>query len=210
MLCWSLGLFLLDWFQIPTALFGARDQIVYTQFNSLFSISVPLSFLGFLLIYLGIRAVTHALIKKIVYSWFFLWFLAALIFYGIQNWGTYAIGSRLGLFASVACFFVPVQLLNFSALWAAFRNEHRAMAARTRWGLATLMGSVVVSFARYAFYADQVILYPPQFALVLIRSSFFYLSTQMLGIALLVAGFLLIHKETVRRGMQGAGGMPGV
>jgi len=200
MLSWSLGLFLLDWFQIPTALFGARDQIVYSQFNSLFSISVPLSFLGFLLIYLGIRAVTHAPVKKVTHAWFFLWFLAALIFYGLQYWGASAIQSRLGLLASVAFFLVPVQLLNFLALWAGYQNKNWLATKLARWGLAALMGAVVVSLARYAFYVDKVILYPPAFALLFIRSSSFYLFTQMLGIVLLVAGFLLIHREAVSGG----------
>lgn len=64
------------------------------------------------------------------------------------------------------------------------------------------MGSVVVSLARYTFYIVKVILYPPEFALLLIRSSRFYLATQMLGIVLLVVGFLLIHGEAVRSKTQ--------
>ncbi len=202
MLAWALGLFLLDWFQIPTALFGARKQIVYSQFNVLFSVSIPLSFLGFLLIYLGIRAVTHAPLKKIVYAWFFLWFLAALLFYGLQYQDAHPIESQLGLLASMAFFLVPVQVLNFSALRAGYKKKDWLASKPARWGLVLLMGSVVVSLARYTFYIVKVILYPPEFALLLIRSSRFYLATQMLGIVLLVVGFLLIHGEAVRSKTQ--------
>lgn len=204
-LAWSLGLFLLDWFQIPIILFEARREFVYSQFNSLFSISVPLSFLGFLLIYLGIRAVTHAPVKKIVYAWLFLWFLAALIFYGLQYWSSDAIQSRPSLLASMAFFLVPVQLLNFSALLAGYRNKNWLTTTRARWGLVALLASVLVSLARYAFYIDKVMLYPPAFALLLIWSSRFYLSTQMCGILLLVAGFLLVHKEAASGGSQAVG-----
>lgn len=198
MLAWALGLFLLDWFQIPTALSEAHEQIVYTHSSVLFAISIPLSFLGFLLIYLGIRAVTHAPVRKITYAWFFLWFLAALVFYGLQYWDGQAIGSRFGLLASMALFLIPVQILNLRALWAGFRNRNALTTKLSRWGLVVLMTSVVVALARYVFYLDRVTLYPPAFALLFIRSSFFYLATQMLGIALLVVGFLLIHREATQ------------
>ncbi|MCL5406742.1 MAG: hypothetical protein M1398_08525 [Deltaproteobacteria bacterium] len=206
MLAWSLGLFLLDWFQIPTALFGAREPFAYTQFDPLFAISIPLSFLGFLFVYLGIQTVTHAPVKKIAYTWFFLWFLAALVFYGLQYWGTEAVESRFGILTSEAFFLVPVQVLNLSALWAAYHDKSWLTTALARWGLVALMGSVLVSLARYAFYVEKVILYPPLFALLLIRSLTFYLTTQMLGIVLLVVGFLMIHKEIVRGKTQGMEG----
>ena len=206
MLAWALGLFLLDWFQIPTALFGAGEHFVYSRFDTLFAISLPLSFLGFLLIYLGIRDVTHTPVRKMTYIWFSLLFLAALAFYGLQYWTAHPVESRLSLLTSLAFFFVPVQVLIFSALWAGFRNKNALTTRLARWGLAVLMASVIAALARYALYVDKLILYPPEFALLFIRSSRFYLATQMLGIVLLVAGFLLIHKEVLSREAQLAEG----
>jgi hypothetical protein len=68
-----------------------------------------------------------------------------------------------------------------------------------RWGFVALMGPVIVSLVRCAFYVDKVMQNQPVFALLFIRSSTFYLATQLLGIVLLVTGFLLIRKDGERR-----------
>lgn len=104
----AIGLLLLDWFQIPTILALSGKHIVYNSFNPLFSVSMPLAFLGYIMIYAGIRLVGCMRTNKTAYLFLFLWFLAAVAFYSSQFIGSHTVRTSAWLLAQMVFFLVPV------------------------------------------------------------------------------------------------------
>lgn len=198
-LYWALGLLLLYWFQIPVIIGLAGKKIVYASFNQLFLVSTPMTLLGYLLIYLGIRSVAQLPLSKKSYTLLILWFIASIIFYVGQYWGATA-PTRLWLLAPIAFFFLPVQILNLHAIIAAYRRKELFVAASAKAGFIALSTQVFTALSRYSFFVYKVFVYPPEFAIVLIRFSAFYIFTQMLGILFLIIGFLLIYSGLARTG----------
>jgi hypothetical protein len=198
MLFWATGLLLLDWFLIPTVLAETGEHMVLTDFNPLFALSFPLTFLGFVLVYAGMRSLMRAPLTRAAYAALFIWFLASLVYFGFLFRDAHTIQSRAFSLAAIALFFLPVQLMNLSAFSKVYRRRDIFAAALSRSGIVLMIVSAVVGIARNLYAVHEILVYPPAFAVVVLFSPS-WLIAEAGGVALLVAGFALVQREAVSR-----------
>jgi hypothetical protein len=198
LLFWAAGLALLDWFLIPTVLAGTGEHMVLTDFNPLFSVSFPLTFLGLVLVYVGIRSLMRASLRRATYVSLFIWFLVSLVYFAFLFRDAQTIHSRASTLAAIALFFLPVQVMNLSAFWKAYNRKELFAAAMSKLGIALMIISMVVGVAGSFFAVHDILVYPPAFAVVVLFSPS-WLIAEAGGVALLVAGFALIQREAVSR-----------
>ncbi len=195
---WSIGLFLLNWFQIPSVLSAIGLKITYTDFNVLFLWSTQFNFLAYLLIYFGIRSFScNPIKKKTSYLLLGTWFLGALIYYHLLYLGGRAIQSPWELVGGLVLFFIPVHLMILKLLFSTCLNNVSNFSNRSRLGIRLLIGSSILALTRFLFVAYCSSIYTPSSILPIARAHWFYINTQTLGVLALVFGFFLLHKEMV-------------
>jgi len=195
---WSIALFLLNWFQIPSVLAQMGLKIIYTDFNILFLWSTQFNFLAYLFIYFGIRSFScNPIKKKSSYIILGAWFAGGLAYYHFLYFGGRAVQNPWELVGGLLLFFIPVHLLILKLLFSTCMSTSWGLNNRSRFGVRLLMAGSVLALLRFLFLAYCATIYPPSSILSLARAHWFYINTQTLGILALVFGFFLLHKEMV-------------
>ena len=197
-LLWAIGLFLLYWFQVPFILANAGVRFTVTNFNLFYSITLPLVFLGTILIYLGILSVSPFKNQKRVNLYLFLWFvLSALVFayYFIFQVGY---STRLFQFGPTLVFFLPLYLLILSALWRWYRRQDFSKTKSTSIGLIAITLSILLKIGGSLIAISRMLAYPPEFWFIALTDFDTLFFLEALNTLLLLTGFFLVHKNCCR------------
>ncbi|OHA76158.1 MAG: hypothetical protein A3H01_00160 [Candidatus Wildermuthbacteria bacterium RIFCSPLOWO2_12_FULL_40_9] len=116
-LLWSGGLTLFYIFLIPFIWANLGINVVLDKWTNFFIFTIPLIFLGWVLVYLGIIRVKLPLARKIptiYYSLLFFWVLSSFFFYAIRF---YSSGyQQLLSIIGIAVFFIAIHILILLAL----------------------------------------------------------------------------------------------
>lgn len=139
----STGLLLLYIFQIPNILVNLGGIINLSDWTEFFTLTVPLAFLGWVLVYLGVIKMRFSDGKQISARslfFFYLWILASFIFYSFR-FSSDTVGKLLSLIG-IWVFFIAINALILSVLWRWFKKERLA-------GIIVMAGAIILSIARY-------------------------------------------------------------
>ncbi|GEM_PF-6113275 len=200
-LYWAVGSLLLYLLQVPVILANLGVNFSLSQFSGFYGLTIPLSFGGFLLIYLGTLQASGRPFTAQQRLWATLWFAACLVasaYFFVLKRGE--LTSHFAFHLSNFGFFLPVYLLQAVAAARWFvALKGRGASARVGVGLLALAGLVAI-VARGLLFA-RVLAYPPNlwfFAIVDFESLFLM---RLLGLALLLMSFLFIHHSWHRGGV---------
>lgn len=192
-LLWSAGLVFLNWYQIPTLIALSGKQIVLTNFNPLLSLALPIAFLGFGLIFLGsLSTISRIKTSTIILS--FVWFTAALIFYGYYYGGTGPLQSIWLVIGSNALFFTPIFLLNLGIAIVMYRRMLRIGSLSLTIGLWAYIFASCLGLVRSGLSLYFGLTYPPQFAALRFFATPFIIA-QAAGLILFLVSFTLLHRN---------------
>ncbi|GEM_PF-6302158 len=198
LLFWSLSLFLMYWFLVPLIFTGLGKVITVTDFNLFFALTLPVTFLALIFVYIGVLEITGAVLKKNTKIILFFYFLLSLLFFAYQfilNDGiikTYA----LPLIGNLA-FYLPLRILIVSAVigWLVKPGPKTLNGYLGAFGI---IGDGVLGGIRNILIVKNVLAYPPEFWYVVLSGmhSFFYL--QIFSIVLIAFGFFFFHRMYYR------------
>ncbi len=193
-LYWSIGLFLLFWFQIPAILSFANQSFMLTDFNLFFSFAFPTAFIGSLLIYAGILSVTRnpSPRRKIA---FILWVAIATILFFFYFANRNTIMNYSSTFIFILGFFLPLHILSLRELWRWRKIDNFSGVRIASFGIWILITSFIIRVFQNVFALDRLLKYPPEFWFVAIADSSTLFILQALATLLLLAGFFLVHQS---------------
>ncbi|OGY99492.1 MAG: hypothetical protein A2945_01385 [Candidatus Liptonbacteria bacterium RIFCSPLOWO2_01_FULL_52_25] len=193
-LLWSVGLFLLFWFQIPAILSHANQSFTLTDFNIFFSFAFPISFVGNLLIYAGILSVTRPSSPRRAIT-FVVWAAVAtiLFFFFFANQNT--ISSRAPTFIFIFLFFMPLHILVLVELRRWWKSQELFTTRACYLGIAVLMASYALGIFQNVFVLDRSLRFPPEFWFLAVADSSALFIMQSLGTLLLLVGFFFVHQS---------------
>lgn len=195
---WSIGLAFLYIFQIPEIAANAGSQFTVSNFNSFFSLTLPLKLLGHLLIYLGILSVISPLTYQKKYKYLFAWFASALTFYAFYFQNDLIFLSRLPLYASILLFYWPLYLLMLHALWKWYRKQDLIKTGFARVGIFLMGVSAVIGIYGSSLILQNITSYPPAFWFVAFSSHQIFIM-QIAEILILLFGFIFVHRNCFRK-----------
>jgi len=193
-LYWSIGLFLLYWFQIPAILSHASQSFTLTDFNLFFSFAFPASFIGILLIYSGILSVTRAPSQKRNMA-LVIWAVIASTLFSFYFANQHIITSHTSSYILIFLFFVPLQVLILFELWRWYKKDDLLKTGAGYFGIAILASSFFIRFFLSFFALDKILKYPPSFWFVAIANSSTLFVLQVLATLLLLVGFFFVHQS---------------
>ena len=193
-LLWSVGLLGLNWYQVPTLIaLSSKSAVVLSNFNPLFSLALPVAFLGFELIYLG-GLFTISKVKRQTVISLTAWFVASVLYYGFY----YRMGETFQtvwpVLGSNLLFFAPIFALNLSAAVAMHRRAVLSGNRRHKLGALLYAFASCCGLARTGLSLFFGLVYPPQFAALRFFSPSFIVA-QLAGLAIFLLSFWLLHKD---------------
>jgi hypothetical protein len=190
---WSLGLLFLNWYQVPTLVAFFGQSVTLTAFDLLFSLALPIAFLGFALIYLG----SLAIIRKITLSrsaFFLAWFIASLFYYRLYYEGSMPLQNAWPVIGSNLLFFMPVFLLNLSLAVSLYRRIPPPGPLSIKAGVWAYILASCAGLVRTGLSLFFGLTYPPQFAALRFFSPPFIVA-QAVGMIILLISFFFLHKN---------------
>ncbi len=198
LLLWSLALFLMYWFQIPVILTNLGRVITVTSFNLFFAITLPITFLALILMYLGVAEITGLQINRNKKTILFLWFMFSLLFFAWQfivNEGIIKTHA-LPLVGNIV-FYIPLRLLIIvaSARWLMKPESQTTFGII---GATAVAGESIIGLIRNVLIIKNVLAYPPEYWYIVLSGLKIFFLLQTLSILLLVAGFFFLHLSYYR------------
>lgn len=193
---WSVGLFILYLFQIPFILVNSGFHLTVTDFNAFYSVAFPLTFLGLILIYLGIRSVSPPRNPKRLKLYLFFWFVLSLLvfsFYFIVRSGY--VEDYTIQFLVIFLFFIPTYFLNLFALSRWFKRKDLHKTKLASFGIIIMMLGIFSGLLQAIIAIPKILAYPPQFWFLALTEFKLLFFLQSLGVLLLLFGFLLVHRN---------------
>lgn len=193
-LFWSVGLLIFNIFNVPTVWANIKPPINISDWIGFYTLTIPLVFLGWILIYIGVIHVRslsekHRLAERL----FFGWFLASLIFYYFRFSLEPPKGYILS-FVGIMVFFLPIHILALISLWRWLRAKGKYIDRRIRAGIAVMIVALIVSVIRYFITINSLINYPPKYWFLSIISFDMVFILRNVVVVLLASGFFLVHK----------------
>lgn len=193
LLLWSIGLLLQYLFQIPAILSNLGKGFILTDFNAFFSLTLSLSFLGLLLIYIGILYAIGRARKTHMYL--VIWFGIIAILYSFMFYGHRIFTSDAPTLITAFLFYLPLYALILHALWKWHRKQDWIKTRLTSVGIAILATAAAIGIVKSFVFLWGGLAYPPAFWFVPSASSQFVFISQSLEIISFVLGFLFVHKN---------------
>ena len=195
---WAAALFLMYWFQIPAILANLGVVVTVSKFNFFFALTLPVTFLALIFIYLGILDALEINIKKAVKILLGAWFFSAALFFGynfIASGGVIQTDSVP--LAGKLAIYLPLRLLIIATLaWWLWRA--RPLTLFGVLGAAGVIGESMLGIIRNLLVVKTVLAYPPSFWYIAMTSlqSFFILQTA--SVILAAVGFYFLHRMYFR------------
>lgn len=199
-LLWSIGLTLFYIFLIPFIQVNFGETIVLTDWNNFFISTVPLVFLGWILVYSGITQIKSSITgeKSTKLTVFLsLWVLASLIFYYLR-FSLVEYGKLLSIIG-ILIFFIAIHILILYALWNWFKIERWKKINGLNAGIVFIAGAIIVSVVRYLLILDSLVQFPQAFWFLSVVSLDVVFILRSVIIILLTMGFFLVHKYYLRK-----------
>lgn len=193
LLLWSIGLLLQYLFQIPAILSNLGKRFTLTDFNPFFSLTLSLSFLGLILIYLGILYAVGRAWKTCMHL--VIWFASIAILYSFMFYNHRIFTSDIPTFITSFLFYFPLYALILHALWKWYRKHDWIKTGLTTVGIVMLAIAAVIGIVKGLVFLREGLAYPPYFWFVPSSSSRFVFVSQSLEVISFVLGFLFVHKN---------------
>jgi len=203
LLLWSIGLLLQYLFQIPVILFNLGKGFILTDFNAFFSLTLSLSFLGLLLVYLGILYAIGRARKTHIHL--VVWFALIAILYSFVFYDYRIFTSDTPMLITAFLFYIPLYVLILYALWKWYRKDDWIKTRITTVGIIMLAIATVIGIVKSFVFLWGGLVYPPSFWFVPSSSSCFVFVSQSLEVISFVLGFLFVHKNCFKNSKLEAG-----
>ncbi len=193
LLLWSIGLLLQYLFQIPAILSNLGKGFILTDFNAFFSLTLSLSFLGLLLIYLGILyAIGRA---RKTHRRLVIWFGIIAILYSFMFYDHRIFTSDTPTLITAFLFYLPLYGLILHALWKWHRQQDWIKTRLTTVGILMLAIAAAIGIVKSYVFLWGGLAYPPAFWFIPSSSSQPMFVLQSLEIISFVLGFLCVHRN---------------
>lgn len=195
LLWWALALFLMYWFQVPTILAKFGKVLTVTEFNFFFALTLPITFLALMFVYLGVVGITKVNLGKGVKLLLAAWFILSVIFFAYQfvsNGGiikTYA----LPLVGNLA-FYIPIRLLIALTIirWL-FKSDFKTILQIL--GASGIILESALGIFRNFLILKNVLAYPPEYWYVVLSGLDIFFILQSFSVIFAALGFLFLHKH---------------
>lgn len=198
LLLWSLALFLMYWFQVPLALSLLGKAIVLTDFNLYFALTLPITFLSLIFVYIGLLEVLGKRLGKTAKLMFWVWFLSAVVFFGyyfISNEGVIRTYS-MPLVGNIV-FYLPIRGLIIFILFRHYlKSEGKTLCFAV--GAILIGGESIIGIIRNFFVVKTVLSYPPAFWYVAMSSLKIFFILRTSSVIFLSLGFLALHRSSCK------------
>ena len=180
-------------FQIPVILTSLGRVITVTRFNLFFSLTFPITLLALIFLYWGVLEVIGIRLKPKIRWGFFVWVLAAVLFFG------YYFITRKGVIETYALplvgniiFYLPLRTLIIVTLvrWL----SQTPKTAYGMLGAAGIIGESTLGIVRNLLVIKNVLTYPPEFWYIALSSLEIFFVLQTIGLFLLVLGFFSFYR----------------
>ncbi len=193
-LFWAAGFFLSFWFQIPFLIANAGLPVVVSQYHTLFSVMVPIAFLGVILIYRSLRSLTHSGSIALDLG-LTIWFFGAAAYFGFFfNVGDIVSTYAPIVFAAAIFFFVLFTGILLTLIsWYKQLDLHQY--PRTGIGVVLLTGATLLQLASCVAAILSILALPPQLWFVALMSSATPYVLQSVGVLALAWAFYYVHQE---------------
>lgn len=202
LLFWSVALFLMYWFQVPLILSLLGRKMVITDFNLFFALTLPITFLALVFIYLGLLknwGIKFGQTSKIIFLFWFLFALIFFVYYFISNEGIIRTYS-MPLMGNIG-FYVPIRIL-IICISAKELLSAKSRSAPLVLGTSLVTGESVIGIIRNFLVIRTVLSYPPVFWYIAMNSLKIFFVLQTTSVILLALGFLFLQRAWHRRAAE--------
>ena len=193
-LFWSLSLFLHYWFQMPTILANLGIRFTLTDYNLFYLVAFPVVFLALILLYIGVLSIFHAVQRK-TYLLLALWFFLSVIIPTVYFGRDIQVASYLPTLATLFLFIFPIQILILVMLWKWFQGKDHLHSRASKIGVSVMIAAMFMAVIQSFLALRAILIYPPQFWFIAITEANVLFVLQSINTLLLLAGFLLAHKQ---------------
>jgi hypothetical protein len=193
-LLWGIGSFLSFWFAIPFLIANAGLPVVVTDYHPLFSVMIPLAFLGTLLIYRGIRSLSNPGGKQLDLG-LAVWFFASAIYFGYFFFHLEVVASYAAMIFGVAVFFMVLFAAMLISLVAWYKRIDLHQFPYTGIGIVLFSGATLLQLASCVAALFSIMRLPPQlwFAALMATATPYVL--QSVSVLMLTCGQYYLHHE---------------
>lgn len=200
-LLWGSGLFLGLWFQIPFLYANAGFKVVATDFHPLFSIMLPMCFLGSLLIYRGVCGHLGGNLEKLD-ALLGGWFVLCCVYFVYYYYEWQYLTSYVPLVLGGVLFFLIIFGLLLTALVRWYRQIVPQQYPYTLAGIILFVVAVLLQLGAATSAALSILQLSPEFWFLAIMSSPTAFVLQSVSTAVLVIGMHYIHREQAPHGLM--------
>lgn len=193
---WAISGVLFYVFLIPFISVNFHGTIVIAEMFSFFILTIPLVFLGWVLVYWCIVQMKSAAtgIRSTKLTIFLtLWVLASFIFYAFR-FSSEEYGKFLSIIGILA-FFITIHVLILHALWKWFKAERRPRNMWVGMGILFIAGAIILSIVRYLMILNDLVQLPQTFWFLAIASFDMVFILRSMVIILLAIGFIMVYRH---------------
>lgn len=187
------GLLLLYWFQFPIILLSIGKFVALTDFNFLFAITLPTTFLGLVFIYSGLLWIISQSEYKISRKYLMFWVIASFVVFGIY----FQAGSQIINFnfahIGIFLFYTPIYSLILYTLVKWLFTKDKAKTKKTYSGIFLLILAMILGIIRNLITWDKIKNFPPEFWFNVFSTLSILHILQITGAFLLIAGLITLH-----------------
>lgn len=196
-LLWGLGFIFIYLFQIPRLLSNAGLRFVLSDAGLFIGFSLTVAFLGWILIYFGLRMVRrNGLDRKRIY-FLALWVVIHQVFHLWLFLSGGVSGIYAGLPYNVFLFIIPIHVLIGVELWRCRRYakaHHDVPDVKGAFGMSLALSGVIFGVAHLILAVVRTSSYSSALAFFGLGQDNLWLALQTVTILMLTAGFVLMHE----------------
>lgn len=193
-LLWGVGSFLSFWFAIPFLIANAGLPMVVTEYHPLFSIMIPLAFLGTLLIYRGVRSMSNPGGRRLD-AGLALWFFTCILYFGLFLYHPNLLSSYAVMIFGGVFFFMILFAAMMMELVSWYKRIDPYKYPYTSIGIVLFTGATLLQLASSVAALFSVMRLPPQLWFAALMSSATPYVLQSVSVIMLTCGQYYLHRE---------------
>lgn len=195
---WALALFIFYWFKVPTILLSTGLTVTLADYSLFLIVSLSAFFLAHVFIYFGIHSILPLEKQKKINRYILYWSTLLVLFlvFHLFDIGGFA---RVPIWISNVLFYMPLQAIVLHSLIRWHRSKDILVSRVGSIGVKLMMGAFVLLIVTSFIYVYQILTYGQGLWFVAVTSSYFNSFLQSLSVILLLAGMVMVHKDTTNK-----------
>lgn len=174
---------------------GRGQRIHLDSLGLFYSVSVPLIFLGWIFVYLGILEINPVENKRKIYKILGVWFLASFFAHLFQFFTENSYNNLIPRF-SVSLTLIPINILILISLIRWFKKD-LDKGFLTSVGIATMILAMAISVFRYLLVLRMLVNYQPSLWFLSLISNDAISLLRSVVVIVLTVGAVLVHRYSL-------------